>query len=162
MRGAEALAYPSRLLSQERPKTSPRAKGAGGPDETVDWASVEQDLDVVRGTNVNVLVVGAETLVMTVIRRLIADAPASIVIPCEAGRLPLSRSSLPPGTLVLRDVDALDADGQALLLEWLGSASAERQIVSTASASLLPLVNAGRFDDGLYYRLNTIFIPLGQ
>jgi hypothetical protein len=156
------LAYPSRLLSQERPEHSPRATERCGPGESVDWASVEDDLDVVRDTDVNVLVTGPECLVTKVIRRVIADVPASIVIPCEAGRLPLSRQSLPPGTLVFRDIDALDADGQALLFDWLESPSAERQIVSTASAPLLPLVNAGAFDPGLYYRLNTVYIRLGQ
>ena len=154
------MAYPSRLLSRERPETSPRAAERCGADETVDWASVEDDLDVVRYTDVNVLVTGPECLVTKVIRRVIADVPASIVIPCQAGRLPLSRSSLPPGTLVFRDVDALDADGQALLFDWLETTSAERQIVSTAAAPLLPLVNAGAFDPELYYRLNTVYIKL--
>ena len=61
---------------------------------------------------------------------------------------------------MFRDIDELDADGQALLFDWLESASAERQIVCTASDSLLPLVNAGAFDPGLYYRLNTVSIRL--
>ena len=126
-----------------------------------DWASVEDDLDIVADTKANLLVIGPECPVMNVIRRVIADVPASIVIPCQAGRLPLSRSSLPPGTLVFRDVDSLDADGQALLFDWLESAGAERQIVSTAAAPLLPLVDAGAFDSRLYYRLNTIYIRLG-
>lgn len=156
------MAYPSRLLSHERPEFSPRAAGRCGPDETVDWTSVEDDLEVVRETDVNVLVTGPDCLVAKVIRRVIADVPASIVIPCQAGRLPLSRSSLPPGILVFRDVDALDADGQALLFDWLESPSAERRIVSTSSAPLLPLVKAGAFDGDLYYRLNTVYIKLGQ
>ena len=155
------MAYPSRLLSQERPEISPRAAGDRGPDEIVDWASVEDDLGDVRRTGANMLVIGPECLVMTLIRRVIADVPASVVVSCEAGRLPLSRLSLPRGTLVLRDVDALDADGQVWLFDWLESASAERQIVSTASASLLPLVNRGLFDSGLYYRLNTVYVTLG-
>lgn len=156
------MAYPYRLLSQERVETSSRAPRDPNRDEAVDWASVEDDLDAVRHTKVNLLVIGPDCLVMNVIRRVIADVPASIVIPCETGRLPLSRLSLPPGTLVFRDVDALDADGQALVFEWLESASSERQIVSTASASLLPLVDAGAFDRRLYYRLNTVYINLGQ
>ena len=84
-----------------------------------------------------------------------------MVIPCEAGRLPLSRVSLPSGTLVFLNVDALDAAGQASLLDWLESAG-ERQIVSTAADSLLPLIRAGAFDLSLYYRLNTVCIRLDQ
>ena len=156
------MAYPSRLMSQEWPEPSRRAAGDRSPDETAQWASVENELAVIRDTTANLLVIGPEHLVMNVIRRVVADAPATIVIPCEAGRVPLSRLSLPPGTLVFLDVDALDTDGQALLLDWLESASADRQIVSTASASLMPLVDAGAFDRELYYRLNTVYIRLGQ
>jgi hypothetical protein len=60
--------------------------------------------------------------------------------------------------MVLRDVDELDADGQLLLFDWLERA--ERQIVSTVSFPLLPLVDAGAFHQGLYYRLNTVSIRL--
>jgi hypothetical protein len=156
------LPYPSQLLFQDRPEHSPCGGGERGPDETVDWASVDDDLDVAHDTGANMLVIGPEWLVTKVVRRLIADVPASIVIPCEAGRLPLSRLSLPSGTLVFRDVDALDPDGQAMLSDWLERAGANRQVVSTASASLLPLVDAGTFDSALYYRLNTVYIGLGQ
>jgi len=150
----------SRLSSQERPETSRRAAGIRG--EPARWASVEDDLDFIRDTGANLLIIGPEHLVMNVIRLVVADAPASIVIPCEAGRLPLSRASLPSGTLVFLDIDALDADGQAFLLEWLESAGAGRQIVSTASDSLLTMINAGAFDPLLYYRLNTVCIRLGE
>jgi hypothetical protein len=155
------LVFPSRLLSHEQPELSPRLARERGLNETIDWTSVERDLEVVRDTEANLLVIGPDPLVMQIIRRVIADLPASIVIACEAGRLPLARRSLPPGTLVFRDVDALDGDGQALLFDWMETASAGRQIVSTASTSLLPLVNAGVFDAGLYYRLNTVHIRLG-
>lgn len=155
------MAYPSRLLSQKRSEPSPREAGDRHPDETVDWASVEDDLEVVRRTKANLLVIGPECLVMDVISRVIAHLPANIVGPCEAGRLPLSLLLLPPGAVVFRDVDKLDADGQALLFDWLEHASAERQIICTASPLLLPLVHAGAFDRRLFYRLNTVSLTLG-
>ena len=133
--------------------------GHHGPDETIDWSSIEIDLDVVLRTKANLLVIGPEYFVTNVIRRILVDLPANFVSPCAAGRLPLSLQLLPPGTLVFRDIDELDADGQALLFDWLESASADRQIVCTAT-SLLPLVNAGAFDPRLYYRLNTVSIGL--
>ncbi len=160
IRGAEFVAYPSPLPPPERAETSSRAADRR-PDDGIDWALVDDDLDAVRHSKVNLLLIGPECLVMNVIRRAIADVPATIVIPCETGRLPLSHRSLPPGTLVLRDVDALDAAGQAFVFDWLEGASSERQIVSTASTSLLPLVDAGVFDRRLYYRLNTVYIRLG-
>lgn len=155
------MAYPSRLLSRKRPDASSRESGECAPEETVDWASVEDDLEVVRRTKANLLVIGPEGLVMDVISRVIAHLPANIVGPCEAGRLPLSLLLLPPGAVVFRDVHQLDADGQALLFDWLENASAERQIICTASPFLLPLVHAGAFDRRLFYRLNTVSLTLG-
>jgi hypothetical protein len=127
----------------------------------VDWASVEDDLEVVFRTKANLLVIGPEILVMDIITRVIAHLPANIVSPCDAGRLPLSLLLLPPGAVVIRDLHKLDADGQAVLFEWLERASAERQIICTASALLLPRVHAGAFDPRLFYRLNTISLTLG-
>jgi transcriptional regulator of acetoin/glycerol metabolism len=48
------------------------------------------------------------------------------------------------------------------LFEWLDSTSSGTQVVSTASAPLLPLVEAGAFDDALYYRLNTVYVDLSE
>jgi transcriptional regulator of acetoin/glycerol metabolism len=45
--------------------------------------------------------------------------------------------------------------------EWLASSN-RPQVVSTASAPLLPLVEAGVFNDALYYRLNTVYIDLSE
>jgi transcriptional regulator of acetoin/glycerol metabolism len=64
--------------------------------------------------------------------------------------------------VVLRDIDALDASSQVLLLDWLENHAGGRSIISTASASLLPLVEAGLFDRRLYYRVNTVYIRLDQ
>ena len=155
------MGYPSRLLSHKRRDHPLRAAGDCGADETVNWASVEDDLEIVRRTNANLLIIGPECLVMNVISRVIADRPANIISPCEAGRLPLSLLMLPPGAVVFRDIHALDADGQALLFDWLETANAERQIICTASAVLMPLVHAGVFDCRLFYRLNTVSLTLG-
>lgn len=136
--------------------------GDYAPVEVVDWASVEEDLEIVRRTKANLLVTGPEGLVMQIVRRVIADAPALIGVPCEPGRLPLSLLPLPPVPVVLRDIDALDASSQVLLLDWLENHAGGRSIISTASASLLPLVETGLFDRRLYYRVNTVYIKLDQ
>lgn len=140
----------------------PTVAGARSLDGTVNWASIEDDLDIVRRTQANLLVIGPDYFVTDVIRRVIVDLPANFVSPCKSGQFPLSLQMLPPGTLVLRDIDELGADSQALLFDWLDTASADRQIVCTASELLLPLVHAGAFDHRLYYRLNTFSIRLGQ
>jgi hypothetical protein len=153
------LAYPSSLLSHERPDISPRATVERGSGNSLDWASFELDLALVRRTKANLLLVGSECLVMNVIRGVIADVPASI-IHAEAGRLLLPEAWPHPGTVVLCDVDTLDAGGQVRLSEWLEHGGADHQIISTSSTPLLPLIEAGAFDPTLYYRLNTVYIRL--
>lgn len=130
--------------------------------ETRDWATVEDDIAIVLQTRGNVLVTGPEFLVMKVTRRLVADSTAVVGIPCQAKPLPLFPLPVPRAIVLFRDIDMLDAEGQALLLDWLESVSADQIIVSTASASLLSAVDAGTFDRQLYYRLNTIYIKLGE
>jgi hypothetical protein len=159
-KGGGSLAYPSRLLSHKRAETSPRQAGNRGPGETIDWASVEDDLEIVRRTNANLLVIGPEYLVMDVVSRVIAHLPANILSPCDAGRLPLSLRLLPPGAVVFRDIHQLDAGGQALLFDWLENGRGDRQIICTATPFLLTLVHAGAFDLTLFYRLNTVSLIL--
>jgi transcriptional regulator of acetoin/glycerol metabolism len=60
--------------------------------------------------------------------------------------------------MILHDVGAMGPADQIRLLEWSQQAAGHTQIVSTASTSLLPLVDAGMFNDMLYYRLNTVFV----
>jgi hypothetical protein len=127
----------------------------------VDWASVEDALDIVRSTKSNLLVIGPDWLVADVVRWVIADAPYSIIVsPREAGRLPAL--PLPGCTLVLRDIDELDANGQAALCTWLERANGEQQIVCTASGLLPSLIRSGEFDSQLYYRLNIVCINLSE
>ena len=62
------------------------------------------------------------------------------------------------GTLILLEVDCLDGNQQAQLVEWLDRFE-ERgrvQVVSTTSAPLFSLVETGAFLANLYYRLNVV------
>jgi hypothetical protein len=159
MKGA-SLAYPFRPLSHQRP--NPLHRTDDRPVETGDWASVEDDIEIVRQTRANVLVTGPEFQVTKVTRRLVADASAVVGIPCQAKPLPFFPLPVPRAIVLFRDIDTLDAEGQALLLQWLESVTADQIIVSTASGSLLAAVDAGTFDPQLYYRLNTVYIKLGE
>jgi hypothetical protein len=130
---------------------------------TVDGTSFEDDLDIVRSTRANLLIIGPDWLVIDVLRRVIGDVPyRTIVSACDPRPLRLPLLPLPGSTLVLRDIDKLDAEGQAALFEWLERANGEQQIVCTGSESLPSLVNSGDFDPRLYYRLNTICIDLSN
>jgi sigma-54-interacting transcriptional regulator len=65
------------------------------------------------------------------------------------------------GSLILRDVAALDACDQARLLAWLQGEGLGVQVVSTTERPLFALVALGLFDAALYYRLNVFLLRVG-
>ena len=56
------------------------------------------------------------------------------------------------GSLVLRNVSALDRLGQAAVSRWLDAG--RKHVISTTVHPLFPLIARGLFDEALYYRLN--------
>jgi DNA-binding NtrC family response regulator len=46
------------------------------------------------------------------------------------------------------------------LNQWLSVGDGRARVVSFASESLLPMLEAGAFDEGLYYHLNVVTIDL--
>jgi DNA-binding NtrC family response regulator len=70
------------------------------------------------------------------------------------------------GTLFLRNVETLPLRAQRVVSDWLESGSASklrragRRLMASASSSLLPAVLEGRFDAGVYYRLNVLHLIL--
>lgn len=66
--------------------------------------------------------------------------------------LPLARH----GTLVVVDAAALTLAQQIELHDWLNAGRGGVQVVSITSQPLWPLVEQGRFLEGLFYRLNVI------
>jgi transcriptional regulator of acetoin/glycerol metabolism len=80
--------------------------------------------------------------------------------PVTSCRLPgvLTLPSRKQGTLLLDDVSELTLSQQIALFDWLSTKPAELQVVSVTERSLLSLVLAGRFLEGLYYRLNTLCV----
>ncbi len=64
------------------------------------------------------------------------------------------------GTLVLLEVAGLDAKQQRQLVGWLNHLEEPLRVVSTTSAPLFSLVQAGTFLADLYYRLNCVRIYL--
>jgi hypothetical protein len=76
------------------------------------------------------------------------------------GRLALSDENC--GAIVLQDVSALARSEQARLHAWLDGRSPPTQVVATTTAPLWPLVDIGRFDAALYYRLNVVRLRVDE
>ena len=151
---------PAGLFSRVSPETAPYASTPPRKDDSSDWFTVYRDLDLARINKANLLVVGTERLVLSLVGSLIADVKSDCMIQCRDGQLRLPRTSSQSGIVVLRDVDALKREEQRRFRDWLDSASKRVQVVSTASEPLLGLVAARAFDAVLYYRLNAVYIDL--
>ena len=151
---------PAGLFSRVSPETTPHASTPPRKDDSSDWFTVYRDLDLARINKANLLVVGTERLVLSLVGSLIADVKSDCMIQCRDGQLRLPRTSSQSGIVVLRDVDALKREEQRRFRNWLDSASKRVQVVSTASEPLLGLVAARAFDATLYYRLNAVYIDL--
>jgi len=69
--------------------------------------------------------------------------PAPLDLPCEA-----------PSTVLIRDAAQLTPEQQAELHDWIARCRPAGQVVALTAARLYDLVEAGRFDRALFYRLN--------
>ena len=67
---------------------------------------------------------------------------------------------LTSGTLVIRDVDRLDARQQERLAQWIGAHCPRVQVLALARAPLFAQVADGRFSAALYYRMNTVVVEV--
>jgi transcriptional regulator of acetoin/glycerol metabolism len=108
---------------------------------------------------VNLLLIAPDGVVRYVLESLLLDLqePTTTWSPGQPLVLPPRGRD---GTLVLRDVGNLSPELQLTLLSWLEDAEGRTQVVSTASAPLLPRVQCGAFIDTLYYRLNTVCVDV--
>jgi hypothetical protein len=66
------------------------------------------------------------------------------------------------GTLLIGDVSRLTQRQQIAMYDWMDRAETRVQIVSMTSVRLLPLVESGRFLEGLFYRLNVVSMTAGR
>lgn len=159
--GGVSLEDPFRRFSKVHMEIARATSKALRPVEPDPWSSLHSDLNLARTTTTNVLVVGSERAVVNFVRFLLPDLNMVDTIQRLDGRLLLPAASSRASTLVVHHVDVLTRDEQGRLLGWLAESTTRRmRVVSTASAPLLPLVEAGVFNEALYYRLNTIYIDL--
>ena len=112
-----------------------------------------------RSPQHNVLLEGPHESIAAVLRLLTPHLCAPVI--CVRAEEPIELPVSDPGTLVLRDVDRLSIGDQARLLAWI-DVRPRTQIVSTTVGPLFTLVACGRFDAGLYYRLNVILLNVDR
>jgi hypothetical protein len=111
------------------------------------------DLNLVGSPRVNLLLIGTDEVVRAALNRLMPTLRGPLQTWCPGAPLPLA-SPAQSGTLILRDVEYLSDIDQYRLLKWLETSLGRMQIVSTTTALLRTRVEAGLFDEKLFYKLN--------
>jgi hypothetical protein len=156
------MQYPSRLFSQVDARSVLHPSTPLPSHDSRAWLAITSDLALARISNANLLIVGPDPMVLSLVSTLVSDRCRVAVIARANGKLLLPPASSQLSMAIIRQVDALTPEEQRRVLEWLRSETNRVQVVSTASASLLPMVDAGSFNDVLYYHLNTTYIDLRQ
>ena len=145
---------------EDRYQSAPRrAFGSRSGNQRRRAGSPPSDLDLARLTRANLFLVGDDEVVVPVVTSLWPSFATPIVVRNRGESLQLSPTSQPVGTVVVCDVDTLTGHEQRALNNWMAG-NGRTQVVSTASRFLQPLLEAGAFDEGLYYRLNMVTVDL--
>ena len=122
--------------------------------------SPDRDWEFARLSRANLLLVGAEMMVSSFLCSLWSNLAEPVAVRRRGERLRLPPSSEPVGTMILHAVDTLTDYEQRALKDWLTVRNGQTRVISTASTSLLPMVEACAFSDWLYYRLNVVRVDL--
>ncbi len=134
------------------------AAAADAISEQAAFASaLDVDLEHVRMRHSNLLVIGPATATERIVDRLRPGFEPPVLTWHEGQAFDLPSPS-EVGTLILHEVDALTPADQRQLIEWQNRQNRRVQIISTTPSPLFHLVEAGAFDEGLYYRLNTMCV----
>lgn len=154
------MAQSFRLASGVDPWPAQRAFASGSDHHGRSARVTASDEELARLTRANVFVVGSDDLVSTFITSLWPWLVTPVASRHHGDPFCLSPTSPPVGTVVIYDVDRLTCEEQRALIQWMDTTNGSTRVVTTASESLLPMVNAGAFNDALYYRLNVVTIDL--
>jgi hypothetical protein len=114
--------------------------------------------DILRTTRVNGLIVGSPHLVVAAVAAIDKTVRQPVVwwTPDHTPDVP----EFSAGTLMIRDVDRLDAGQQDRLSRWIGVHCPRVQVLGLACAPFFAQVVEGRFAAALYYRMNTVVVEV--
>jgi hypothetical protein len=104
----------------------------------------------------NLLVVCKGVSVEAAVRHVVAYCAPPYHLTAFPGKLDLPEEK--KGTLLVADVAMMSIGQQMRLFDWLPADSEHLQVVSISSVPLRAQVDDGKFLEGLFYRLNVIYL----
>jgi hypothetical protein len=148
----------SRLLEDDRYALPSQADRSSERHFMKASSARQSEWTILRTSPVNGLLVGPRELTVVAVAQLEHGLRQPVVwwSPRETNDVP----DFEAGTLVIRDVDALDSRQQEQLARWVAVHSRGVQILGLTREPFYEHVAAGRFSTSLYYRLNTVVIEI--
>ena len=121
-------------------------------------SACQVDWSILVTSPVNGLIVGSLHLIAAAMAGIDDNVRRPVVwwAPDQSPDVP----ELIAGTLMIRDVDRLDARQQESLSRWVGVHCPGVQVLGLTRAPLFAQVSDGRFSAELYYRMNTVMIEV--
>ena len=118
------------------------------------------DEGLARLTKLNLLIMGTDNIVAEFVASLWPCFLTPRIVRRRGEQLRPLPTSRQVGTILVYDVHTLTREEQHALNSWMNAGNDRTRIVSTATQSLLPALEAGDFNDELYYRLNMLTFDL--
>jgi hypothetical protein len=119
-----------------------------------------QEWTILRTSTANGLIIGAPHLTDAAVARIDKGVRQPVVwwAADQATEVP----DLTTGTLVVRDVDQLDAHQQERLARWVRTHCPRVQMLALAREPLFAQVEDGRFSAALYYCMNIVVVEVRE
>ena len=122
------------------------------------WRERQIEWAILRSSSINGLIVGPPHLTAVAVALLDRSLRQPVVswAPDQAPEIP----ELTAGTLLIHDVDRLDARQQERLSRWIAMQCPALRVLALARSPLFAQVADGRFSAALYYGLNTVMVDV--
>jgi hypothetical protein len=142
-------------LSRRRPT---QGNVPAGRSAVKRWRERQVEWAILRSSSINGLIVGAPHLTAVAVALLDRSLRQPVVswTPDQTPDIP----ELIAGTLLIHDVDRLDARQQERLSRWIAVHCPAVRVLALACSPLFAQVADGRFSAALYYGLNTVMVEV--
>jgi hypothetical protein len=130
---------------------------ATGKLTALSFGVAADDWNVLQTAHPNILLIGSDPAITGFLQLLLPLLQPPIAHSTNGA---VNMPADPGGTLILRDVQRLDAGDQQRLSAWMSEPMRRTQVISTASCPLYPLVESKILEEGLFYSLNVIMLAL--
>jgi hypothetical protein len=142
-------------LSRRRPA---QGDAPAGRSAVKRWRERQVEWAILRSSSINGLIVGAPHLTAIAVALLDRSLRQPLVswAPDQTPDIP----ELTAGTLLVHDVDRLDAQQQKRLSRWIGAHCPAARVLALARSPIFAQVADGRYSAALYYGLNTVMVEV--